>query len=399
MMRAGRSLGNSLREAGRSLLRAKLRTMLGLVGIAVGIASVIAMISTGEIATAEARRQFEVLGTDIVTIEVKGAGKEKGIALEDALDMAAALPSVSTAAAVLRTGGGFVHGGRRVGDGALQGTVASLAGLVRLEVAEGRFLSDLDAGSFWCVVGGGVAAAIRKAGTLDVLSAEIETGGRICRVVGVLERHEEGYRTPFRLDADRSVFLPIATVERMAPAGRIGRMIARSAPGVHHEDAIRAVASWFRGRAPGLELRVTSAKQLIGQMEAQLGLMTLLLGAVGSIGLVLGGVGVMNVMLVSVSERRHEIGVRRAVGASRGDIRRQFLIEAILLTLAGGALGLGIGAAATWGICRYTQWEFFISTVSVAAGLGVSSAAGVFFGLQPAHRASRLDPVVALQGE
>ena len=127
-------------------------------------------------------------------------------------------------------------------------------------------------------------------------------------------------------------------------------------------------------------------------------MMTLLLGAVGSISLTVGGIGVMNVMLMSVAERRREIGVRRALGANRGDIRTQFLIESVVLALVGGVVGLALGFGVTWGICRYTGWEFFVSAVSVGVGFGVSTAVGVFFGLQPAHRAARLDPIVALQG-
>ena len=133
-------------------------------------------------------------------------------------------------------------------------------------------------------------------------------------------------------------------------------------------------------------------------MESQLGLMTLLLGAVGSISLIVGGIGVMNIMLISVAERRREIGVRRALGANRGDIGRQFLLESVILALVGGVAGLALGTGVTWGICRYTGWEFFVSALSVGVGLGVSTAVGVFFGLQPAHRAARLDPIVALQG-
>ena len=398
MKRTGPALVDSLREAARSLLRARLRTILGLIGIAIGIASVIAMVSAGEIATAEARSKFEALGTDIVTIEIDSAYRGPGIALDDALSLAEAVPSISAAAPVVQAGSGFVHAGRRVGNGSLQGVTASFADLNKLQLDRGRFLSDLDAGSFWCVAGADVAAAIRRAGTLDVLGAEIDIDGRFYRVAGVLRSMEENYGLPFDVEANRSVFVPIVTAWRTVTDAKIQLIVARAAPGIHHEDAVRDVAAWFKERAPRLPLEIRSAKQLIEQMESQLGVMTLLLGAVGSISLIVGGIGVMNIMLISVTERRREIGVRRALGASRSDIQRQFLIESVILALVGGLLGLAVGTGATWTICSYTGWEFFVSTLSVGVGLGVSSAVGVFFGLQPAYQASRLDPIVALQG-
>ena len=107
----------------------------------------------------------------------------------------------------------------------------------------------------------------------------------------------------------------------------------------------------------------------------------------------------MNVMLISVAERRREIGVRRALGANRGDIHRQFLLEALILTARGGVAGIAIGTGAAYGFCRFFEWEFLASPTAVAAGLGVSSAMGLFFGFQPAYQASRLDPIVALVGE
>ncbi len=388
---------DSLREALRCLLRARLRSMLGIVGI--GIASVIAMVSAGEIAKAEARRQFEALGTDIVTVRVAGGNRSAKMQLDDALALAGSLPEISAASPVVTGAAGFLHAGRSVGSGSMTGVTEAYADLAKLEVARGRFLSDLDAGRFWCVVGAKVADAIRKAGTLDPLAAELEIGGHFYRVVGVLERREEAYGSPLNVRADEAVFVPVATAWRVTRNARIETIIARAAPGVHHEDAATAVAAWFKKRTPRVGLKAVSAKQLIAQMEAQLGVMTLLLGAIGSISLIVGGIGVMNVMLISVSERRREIGVRRALGASRGDIRRQFLIESVILTLTGGLVGLAVGSAATWGICDYSGWEFFVSTLSVVIGLGVSSAVGVFFGLQPAHQASRLDPIVALQGE
>ncbi len=398
-MQGGTALLDSLREAARSLLRARLRTLLGLVGIAIGIASVIAMVSVGEIATAEARKQFEALGTDIVTVKKAGGNDGQAIGLEEALVLAEQVPAISTASPIMTGAGNLLHAGRNVGRGSMKGVAASFADLAKLELAEGRFVSDLDAGSRWCVVGAKVAAAMRRAGTLDPIGAEIEIEERFYSVAGVLRSREETYGLPFEVEADESVFVSVVTAWRTASDPKIGTIVARAAPGIHHEDAVAAVEGWFRQRAPLLKLEVKSAKQLIEQMESQLGVMTLLLGAVGSISLVVGGIGVMNVMLISVAERRREIGVRRALGASRGDIGRQFLIESVILTLAGGLAGLAAGTGVTWGICRYAEWDFFVSALSVVVGLGVSSAVGVFFGLQPARQASRLDPIVALQGE
>ena len=196
------------------------------------------------------------------------------------------------------------------------------------------------------------------------------------------------------------MFVPITTVRRIDPSKEIKLIIARAAARVHYADSARDVQAYFAERTRGLELKIISAEQLIERMESQLGLMTLLLGAVGSISLIVGGIGVMNIMLISVAERRREIGVRRALGASRGDIQRQFLTEALILTLAGGAAGVLVGSGAAYGICRFFEWGFFVSPTSIIiAGVGVSSVVGIFFGFQPAYQASRLDPIVALQGE
>ena len=399
MRRTGLAFADNLREAARSLTRARLRTVLGLVGIMIGIASVIAMISTGEIATAESRRQFEALGTDIVTVRVRGRKKDPGIPLETALALADAVPAIGEAAPLMSSAGEISFGSKRV-HGAVQGVTASLQDLGKLALADGRFVSDLDIRQFWAVVGREVADGMRKRGAWDLVGANLEIGDHIFTVAGELRDAEEGYGMPVRLDADRSVFIPITTAQRLNPDREIREIVARAAPGVFHEDAVREVTAWLRERLEeSIKFEVKSARQLIAQMENQLGLMTLLLGAVGSISLIVGGIGVMNIMLISVAERRREIGVRRALGASRGDIQRQFLTEAVILTVAGGIAGTAFGTVATWAICRFTEWEFFVSELSIVVGLGVSSAVGIFFGYQPAYQASRLDPIVALQGE
>ena len=399
MKRTGPALTDNLREAARSLTRARLRTVLGLIGIMIGIASVIAMISTGEIATAESRRQFEALGTDIVTVTVRGKTADPGIPLDHALALADSIPAIGEAGSLIDPGGAISFGSKRIG-GSVRGVTASVADLGRLELADGRFVSDLDIRQFWCVVGAEVAHEMRRKGAWEIVGASMDIGGYIFTVAGELRDAEESYGMPVQLDANRSVFIPITTAQRMSPDREIKEIIARAAPGVHHEDAVRDVTAWLGERLDEtVKFKVKSAKQLIAQMESQLGLMTLLLGAVGSISLIVGGIGVMNIMLISVAERRREIGVRRALGASRGDIQRQFLMESVILTVAGGIMGTAFGTVATLGICRFTEWAFFVSELSIVVGLGVSSVVGIFFGYQPAYQASRLDPIVALQGE
>ena len=405
MRQLGPALTTNLREAARSLYGARLRTLLGLIGIMIGIASVITMISTGEIATAQARKEFEALGTDILTIRksddlMTAEARRRGIAigLGDALEVADAVPSVAEAAPRIRSQGGFAYAGKRVGNGALQGVTASFASVNKLRMAEGRFVSDLDVDRYYGVVGADIANAMRRRGAGAVVGKVLEIGGRLFTVVGVLEARPESYALPFQVEANESVFVPITTARRISPRAEIQLIIARVQAGVHYSGAARDVQAYFGKRTRGLVVEVTSAEQLIEQMESQLGLMTLLLGAVGSISLIVGGIGVMNIMLISVAERRREIGIRRALGASRGDIQGQFLMEAVILTLGGGMAGLVFGTGATYGICQFTSWDFFISPVSVIAGIGVSTIAGVFFGFQPAYQAARLDPIIALQG-
>ncbi len=399
MSRRFQVLAANAREAAESLRRARLRTVLGLVGVMIGISSVIAMISLGEIAKEQARKQFEALGTDILVVRQTAAGRAAGIALADALQLEAAVPSIAEAAPRIMGHGAFRFAGRRVGQGPVQGVTRSFASVNKLTLQEGRFVSDLDTGRYWCVIGAEIAEKMREAGADRLPGQVIEVDEVLFTVVGVLDRRTENHALPIQVNADESVFVPITTSQRLVPDSGIEVIVARSRAGVPYETPVEDIRSWFRKQAPDVGLDIITAKQLIAQMEAQMGIFTLLLGAVGSISLIVGGIGIMNIMLVSVAERRAEIAIRRALGARQRDIRSQFLIESVILTVTGGLLGILLGLAATWTICRFTGWEFLISGLSVASGLGTAAAVGLFFGFQPAHQASRLDPIAGLQGK
>ena len=388
-------------EGLRSLARAKLRSALALTGIVIGIGSVITMISIGEIARETSRARFEALGTDIVTIgNVDGATVAPGrsIVLADALLLADSVPSILEAAPRIELHDRFHYAGRDLGRGIVHGVTRTFARLNRLELAQGRFISHLDRHRYFCVVGADVANAMRRAGAERVVGETVATMGRLFTVAGVLREATENHALPIEVKANSSVFIPISTARRIRPGTGIDAIVARTASGIHHSLAASDVLEWFRARWKKLELTVTSPTQLVEQQEAQMRIMTLLLAATGSISLIVGGIGVMNVMLVSVMERRQEIGIRRALGARRRDIRNQFLAESVILSAAGGILGVLLGAAGTWTICRFTEWDFFVSMDATISGLCVSSAIGIVFGFQPANQAARLDPIRALQG-
>ena len=386
----------NLKEAARSLLASRQRSLLALTGIAVGVGSVVAMISVGIIVRDESLSKFRELGTDIlgVTLHYSGEASDRtAVTLDDALGLAA-LPAIARAAPYLISPGQASLAGKALVDVSVIGATAALADLNKLEVVSGRHISDLDHRRYFCVVGSEVAAVARAAGLERIVGESVTVDGAVYTVVGVLGRTPRGMR---RFDVDRSVIIPVTTAQRVFAWPEIRDITARMGEGAHHVAAARQVADYFRRGADGPVVRVESAEELIERMHEQMRLFALLLASVGSISLFVGGIGVMNVMLVSVTERRLEIGIRRALGARRADIQSQFLIESVMLSTVGGIIGIAAGVAATWGICEFTDWTFRVRTEPMGLGVGVASAARVLFGFSPAYQAARLDPVAALR--
>ena len=396
-------LRGNVKEAASSLYAAKQRSLLALIGIVIGIGSVIAMISVGMIVKVAALKQFQELGTEILTIR-KGYGGEEGgrggravIRLADVRALPDELSSIVAAAPSIRSSGIFTYSGKKVGSGDLLGVTRSFANLNKLPVASGRFISDLDFRRYFCVVGADIAQAMRQAGAERIVGESIRLEGRVYTIVGTL-----GSTTGWgmrQFDANRAAFVPITTAQRTFDEREIRDVIARMRADADHLAVASEVREYFRSKADGLSVEVESARRLIEQMQKQMRMFALLLGAVGSISLIVGGIGVMNVMLVSVTERRREIGIRRALGARRGDIQSQFLIESVILSLLGGLFGVALGIGGSYGICRFSDWTFMISPTAVALGVGVASAVGVVFGSWPARQAARLDPIAALRAE
>lgn len=393
----------ALKEALSSLYAAGQRALLALVGIVIGVGSVIAMISVGTMAQREAHRQFLEMGTDIITIQNSPAGVSLGSRpnfsrqISELLEIPAFCPAIAKVAPSVNPKIDVSYAGKKLDGAIVLGVNQAFQELQRLRTKTGRFLSDLDELERFCVVGDSLRAKIEQAGSKSIIGERIKAGGSIFTIVGTIEPAQKGLMRDF--DANQAVYMHITTALRISGAAETATTIAQVKEKFDNAAAKEQVENYFQKNTKVKSFKVTSPEEMVAHMEKQMRLFTLLLGAVGSISLIMGGVGIMNVMISSVQERRKEIGIRRALGAKRKNIRDQFLLEALVLSLAGGALGIVFGTGASALMAHLAKWQFSLSFLSIISGVGVSTVIGVFFGLYPAHQASRLDPIVALRAE
>ena len=381
-------------EAFRSLWGARQRSLLALIGIVIGIGSVIGMVSIGTIVQQQAIRQFKDMGIDVITIRKgMGEGKKTEFRVDQLLRLPEEYANVLAVAPYMNSGAEYVLGRKKLFLERM-GVTASFFELNKLRVTRGRALSDLDQNRYFCVIGSEMAEFLRG-GFPEPLGSQISVGGRSYTIIGVLDKVAEGGLRPYGMN--RAMLIPLSTALRALSTGEINTVMARVAAHVPFARIKADLNDYFRRKAGGMQVEVVSAEELIESMKKQMQMFSLLLGAIGSIALIVGGIGVMNVMLISVSERRSEIGLRRALGAQQSDIQSQFLIESVILCLAGGIIGIVLGIGISYLFAYFSKWEFIMSYGSIILGVGVSTVVGVFCGFYPARTAARLDPIKALR--
>ncbi|MCB2228359.1 MAG: ABC transporter permease [Desulfarculaceae bacterium] len=396
-----------VREALNSQAAAKQRTILALIGIVIGIGSVIALVTVGQMVQLTSLQQFQQMGTNIVTVQ-KGWGDKQGggggakaqsqqnMSWADAKDLARNVQGLEVVAPYTSTWGQPLFADHPL-DMPVLGVTSAFADINKLKLRKGRFVSNLDGYAFFGVLGAAAADKLAKLGIADPVGQTVFFKKRGFKIIGVLERAAEGGMRPYEINP--GMMIPVHTSFLFKKARNVNEIMARLAPQAERHGVIAAVKRFFEQRHQGMLIQVRSAEQLIAEMAKQSQLFTLLLGAIGSISLLVGGIGVMNVMLVAVTERRKEIGIRRALGAEQIDIQAQFLVESVILCLAGGLIGIALGVGTAYVLSKINSWIFFVSGWGLALGVGVSSAIGVFFGYFPARQASRLNPILALRDE
>lgn len=399
------NFSTQLKEAFLNLIGAKLRTTLALLGILIGVASVVALVSSGQLATRHALDQFKTLGTDLLAVSinsssnsVNGAGSQSAgaqLTLSDVDQLYKATDQIQTIAPYTTYFAPASYKGRQLQTN-LIGTTSALQKVVKIEMAQGRFVSDLDHREYYCVVGAGIAEQIGE-NPQNLIGKQIRVGNNIYTIIGVAAKWPENIF--LYADLDHSLIIPIDNSFLLSKYVQIQNIVFKLNPGVNPDPIQAKITNTLNSILPGQQLFFRSAKQLIVSMEKQRQTLTLLLSLIGGISLVVGGIGVMNIMLVSVIERRKEIGIRMAVGATQKDIAMMFLIEAIVLTSFGGLSGIIIGILISYIAAEVSHWQFYLFLLPPLIGFVTSALVGIFSGFYPAFKAAKLSPIETLRSE
>jgi putative ABC transport system permease protein len=361
--------------------------------VVIGVAAVIALVSVGEGASALITSQIQGLGTNLLVI--LPANSRVNLTVEDADRLAARLGTVSAVAPQV-TANVTVKWGLNSHATSLNGITPAHLEVRGFEVQSGRFVSDGDLSLNRRVAVIGSTVVLELFQSREPLGQELSINGQRFTIVGVLTAKGD----LFGQDQDNLVMIPLTSAQRLVGNTRLSMIYASLASGDLATITIQQVKDFFTrtfGRAD--QVRVQSQDQLLGTIRDATRVLSLMLGAIAGISLLVGGIGIMNIMLVSVTERTREIGLRKAVGARRGDILAQFLLEATMISLFGGIVGIGIGSLAASAIARFGGWDQAVSSNAVLVSFAFAAAVGVLFGIYPAIKASRLDPIQALRYE
>jgi len=403
------------RVAMRALAINKLRSLLTMLGIIIGVAAVIVMIAVGSGAQARVEEQIRSLGSNLLLILSgtttsggvrMGFGSSQTISEDDAAAIPREIPE-TMAAPALRGTAQLIWGNQNWST-VIFGVTPEYIDVRQWEIAAGRIFdaTDMAGATKVCLVGQTVARQLF--GGADPLGQVIRVRRVPFTVIGVLESKGQSMTGT---DQDDLVLMPISTARKrvlgasnLAKQRSVGTIWVKVAEGYDMKAAEEQVRALLRQRhrlQPGQDddFSLRNLEEVAATQEASSRVLALLLAAVASVSLVVGGIGIMNIMLVSVTERTREIGLRMAVGARTRDILGQFLVEAVTLSLIGGLAGIAIGIASAVAIAEFAGWRIVLSPESVMLAVAFAFAIGVFFGFYPARKAARLNPVEALRFE
>jgi putative ABC transport system permease protein len=400
-------LGSTLLMAIRELRRNTMRSILTTLGIVIGVGAVITLVTLGRGATEKVTSEISRMGVNLLFVAPGAQRRESTVSeaprftLQDVEAIAREVPAISAVAPLSSRGALAVYANKNWNT-QVTGTTNAYFDVRGLELAAGRTFSDaeLKGGTPACILG----ATVRRElfGHQDPLGASIRTGKLSCRVIGVVE--SKGQSTLGR-DQDDFILLPLSAFQRrVAGDNEVGTILASAVSESATRKAKQQIETLMRERrriAWGQEddFMVEDMKEIVATIQTTTAALTALLGAIAAVSLLVGGIGIMNIMLVSVTERTREIGIRLAMGARGLEVQLQFLVEAIVLSTLGGLLGLLLGLGGSLAAGRALGLPFHVLPEVVFIALAFSATVGVAFGFFPARKAARLNPIEALRHE
>ncbi len=405
----------TLRVALNALRVNKLRSMLTMLGIIIGVGAVITMIAVGAGAQARVEEQIKSLGSNLMmlipgsttTSGVRlGAGANQNLTEDDAVAIAREIPEVQVAAPSMRSSGQVVAGGNNWAT-QIYGVTPDYFEARDWPLMEGRMFEQAELAGSAKVALVGQTVARQLFGDMDPIDQPIRIRNVPFTIIGVLDRKGQSMMGQ---DQDDVIMVPLSTARNrlfgntQGKLRRVGTIQVKVWEGASMKDAEDKIRDLMRqrqrtqsGQDDAFTLR--NLTEILAAQEESSRIMTLLLAAVASVSLLVGGIGIMNIMLVSVTERTREIGLRMAVGARGRDILNQFLVEAMTLSLIGGFVGIVLGVAGSFLIGHFAGWATRLTPQSIVLAVGFAAAIGIFFGYYPARKASSLLPIQALRYE
>ncbi|MFC5653550.1 ABC transporter permease [Paenibacillus solisilvae] len=389
------NVSQAFKMAFKSILANKMRSLLTMLGIIIGVAAVIALVGVGQGATKNVTDQVQSLGTNLLTINITGRGSKTTVDYKEAEEITA--QDDIQYAAPINSSNATVKNGTDSVSVSVVGSTTDYLDVKEYKLAAGRFVSQIDLDYYQKIAVLGSTTATDLYGTAEPVGQTFLINGVRYKVVGVLASKGSSLTG----SNDEVVVIPITTSERLFKSKGVKTISVQ----VASSDKMTAVtteletalSAKFRGNTNSY--RVFNQQDLLDSFSSISDTLSLALGGVAAISLLVGGIGIMNIMLVSVTERTREIGIRKAIGAKKKDILTQFLIEAIALSGLGGLLGVGIGVGASQILSKAMGMTVVLSLPIMGLAFGFSVFIGVVFGLFPANKASSLRPIEALRFE
>ncbi len=404
------NIANLLKIAIKALYNNKLRCFLTMLGIIIGVASVITMLAIGQGSKNSIKAQISEMGSNMIMIHpgsMQRGGVRQSSDDNQTLEVAdyealQQLPGIAAISPMVSTGGQLVIGNNNY-PSSVQGITPEYLDIRKLKVKSGTMFDehDIKSAAKVCVLGKTVIDNLFPSGD-DPVGKVVRFGSIPLTVIGVLE--SKGTNSMGQ-DQDDIVLAPYTTVmKRMLAIDYLQGIFASATDEDMTEDVIDEITGTLRLRhklKDGAEddFTIRSQQELSEMMNSTSDMMTVLLACIAGISLLVGGIGIMNIMYVSVTERTREIGLRMSIGARSIDILSQFLIEAVIISVTGGIIGMVVGVVASWLVKVIANWPIYIQLYSVVLSFAVCTVTGVFFGWYPARKASNLDPIEALRYE